>query len=74
MPENSERTSVDIVRAGDEELKWLAQGNSIFYKSDTQGFDEVIATSLSADFGTKFAAASSSFGASLEKSMMNTDS
>jgi FkbM family methyltransferase len=50
MPEIFERTSVEIVRAGDEELKWLAQSKPIFYKSDTQGFDEVIATSLSPDF------------------------
>jgi FkbM family methyltransferase len=50
MPEIFQRTSVEIVRAGDEELKWMAQSKPIFYKSDTQGFDEVIATSLSPDF------------------------
>jgi FkbM family methyltransferase len=50
MPQSFERTSVRIVRAGDEEGKWLAHGKPIFYKSDTQGSDEVIATSLSADF------------------------
>jgi len=50
MPEKFESTSVEIVRAGDEERKWLAQGKRIFYKSDTQGYDEVIATSLSPDF------------------------
>jgi FkbM family methyltransferase len=50
MPENFETTSIEIVRAEDEERKWLADGKPIFYKSDTQGFDEVIATSLSPDF------------------------
>jgi FkbM family methyltransferase len=50
MPENFERTSVEIVKAEDEERKWLAHGKPIFYKSDTQGFDEVIATSLSSVF------------------------
>jgi FkbM family methyltransferase len=50
MPESFETTSIEIVTAGDEERKWLADGKPIFYKSDTQGFDEVIATSLSPDF------------------------
>jgi FkbM family methyltransferase len=50
MPENFGRTSVEIVGAGDEEQKWMAQSKPIFYKSDTQGYDEVIATSLSPDF------------------------
>lgn len=50
MPTRFERTSVAIVRAADEEDKWLAHEQPIFYKSDTQGFDETIATSLSSDF------------------------
>jgi FkbM family methyltransferase len=50
MPKDFQRTSVDIVAAEDEEGKWLAHGHPVFYKSDTQGFDELIATSLSPDF------------------------
>jgi FkbM family methyltransferase len=50
MPPSFSKLSVNIVRASDEEPKWLQHGIPIIYKSDTQGFDETIATSLSADF------------------------
>lgn len=50
MPKSFGSTSVQVVRAGDEERKWLAHGKKIFYKSDTQGADESIATSLSREF------------------------
>jgi FkbM family methyltransferase len=50
MPREFATLSVDILRAGDAERAWLQHDSPIFYKSDTQGFDEVIATSLSEDF------------------------
>jgi hypothetical protein len=50
MPAHFERTTADIVEAGLEERKWLEHGTPIFYKSDTQGFDETIATSSSGAF------------------------
>lgn len=50
MPQRFASTSVDIVRAGEEQDKWLAFDIPIIYKSDTQGFDEVIATSLNQGF------------------------
>jgi FkbM family methyltransferase len=36
-----------------EEVKWLSSNKPIFYKSDTQGHDEIIATCLSLDFWNK---------------------
>ena len=47
---NYQTTSVKIVDATTEEEHWIATGNRIFYKSDTESHDEIIATSLSDDF------------------------
>jgi FkbM family methyltransferase len=45
--------SVSVRRAAVEESNWLSLNSPIFYKSDTQGFDEFIATDLSLDFWQK---------------------
>jgi FkbM family methyltransferase len=42
--------TVPVRRAADEAAAWRRAGLPIFYKSDTQGHDEVIATSLDLDF------------------------
>jgi FkbM family methyltransferase len=42
--------SVSVNRAADEEKNWLSLNEPILYKSDTQGFDEIIATDLSLNF------------------------
>ena len=47
MPENYRQTVVDILTASSQEEAWLAPGLPLLYKSDTQGFDEIIATALS---------------------------
>ena len=46
MPERFGRTEIDILPAHSQEEAWLSPGLPILYKSDTQGFDEIIATSL----------------------------
>lgn len=46
-------TSVRVRKASVEESNWTSLNCPIFYKSDTQGFDEVIATELSLDFWRK---------------------
>jgi len=53
MPAQFDRVSVQIRRAADEEAKWLQHDAPIFYKSDTQGHDETIATSLSPEFWSR---------------------
>jgi len=50
MPDNKTQITVDVLAAQSEEGKWLSSGLPIFYKSDTQGFDEKIATALSLEF------------------------
>ena len=50
MPDNKTQITVDVLAAQSEERKWLSSGLPIFYKSDTQGFDEKIATALSLEF------------------------
>ncbi len=47
MPETFGQTTIDILTAGSQEEAWLASGLPLLYKSDTQGFDEIIATALS---------------------------
>jgi FkbM family methyltransferase len=44
---------VDCIKAELAEAEWLSTGLPIFYKSDTQGLDEKIATSLSITFWEK---------------------
>ena len=43
-----DKTTIDVRAARQESKEWLSSGLPIFYKSDTQGHDETIATS--ADF------------------------
>ena len=50
MPDNKTQITVDVLVAQSEESKWLSSGLPIIYKSDTQGFDEKIATALSFEF------------------------
>ena len=52
MPAGREcaRISVPVQSAEAETLDWLAPGLPIFYKSDTQGHDEIIATSIGIAF------------------------
>lgn len=51
MPPDYQTISVDIGRGGEESEKWLDSWHGRFiYKSDTQGFDETIATSFDFDF------------------------
>ena len=47
MPPDYVTTRVAAVSAAMEAEKWVAEGQAIFYKSDTQGFDESIATHIS---------------------------
>lgn len=46
MPAKFSTTTVEIRDAFRESQRWLARSNLVFYKSDTQGFDELIATQL----------------------------
>lgn len=50
MPEQFTISEVKVISAFNEQLKWLATSCPIFYKSDTQGYDETIAVSFSLDF------------------------
>lgn len=50
MPARHDSISADMWSAGAQEGDWLSSGVPIFYKSDTQGLDELIATSLSDGF------------------------
>ncbi len=50
MPDNKTQIKVDVLVAQSEERKWLSSNLPIFYKSDTQGSDEKIATALSLEF------------------------
>lgn len=51
MPANYRSTKVDVKEAHAEGLRWLEENDGRFiYKSDTQGFDEVISTSLDITF------------------------
>jgi len=52
VPPNHQKSVVDVLDGANEEIKWLdsARANAIFYKSDTQGFDELIATTFSMKF------------------------
>jgi FkbM family methyltransferase len=44
MPKRHKKTIVKTVNVADECTAWLGGGSRIFYKSDTEGFDEWIAT------------------------------
>ena len=35
---------INTINATEESFRWLKQGHSILYKSDTQGYDEILAT------------------------------
>lgn len=50
MPPVYRESKVEVVNAATQEDRWLASGRPIFYKSDTQGHDELIATALSDHF------------------------
>ena len=49
MPAEHIRTSVEVKDVGAECADWMERGRRVFYKSDTQGFDEVIATAIRAE-------------------------
>ena len=46
MPRDFRTTTVQAIAGREEAEKWLTLGRPIFYKSDTQGFDEIIATNF----------------------------
>src|SRR6185312_5111779 len=48
---------VTLVDAKSEARTWLASGRRLFYKSDTQGYDEVIANALDLSFWDQVAGA-----------------
>ncbi len=52
VPPNHQKSLVDVLDGANEQIKWLesARDNAIFYKSDTQGFDELIATTFGMQF------------------------
>ena len=50
MPENYEKISVPVVDVNSEAQKWVANEMPIFYKSDTQGLDESIITTIDFEF------------------------
>jgi len=50
MPEKYHVSQIKLLSAAREESKWMSHGLPIFYKSDTQGNDELIATNLSDSF------------------------
>ena len=50
MPSSYTTIRVEIVGVRHEANKWADEGLPIFYKSDTQGFDEKIAAALDLDF------------------------
>jgi len=52
MDSNMSQIEVEVLAADIEEKRWLSSGLPIFYKSDTQGFDEKIASCLTLDFWT----------------------
>lgn len=47
---NAHKTTVEILSAKLESKKWLSKDSLIFYKSDTQGYDQTIAATLGIDF------------------------
>jgi len=53
MPADYRQSTVEILDASTQEIFWLSYNKPVFYKSDTQGHDESIATSLSDDFWTR---------------------
>jgi FkbM family methyltransferase len=50
MPADFTTTTVEVRSAAAESRRWLAGGRPIFYKSDTQGYDELIATQFDLPF------------------------
>jgi FkbM family methyltransferase len=53
VPGSNANIKVVVLSAQSEEMKWVDSGMPIYYKSDTQGFDEKIATALSMHFWHK---------------------
>ena len=54
MPANYKTMQVRIEHANKEKDRWLRENDGMFiYKSDTQGYDEVIATSFDFDFWSR---------------------
>lgn len=49
MPAAHLETRVRVLAAATEAARWMAPGVRLFYKSDTQGFDEAIAGALPPD-------------------------
>jgi FkbM family methyltransferase len=49
MPTKHSKMSVQTKDAADECTTWMASGRRIFYKSDTEGFDEVVAARILPD-------------------------
>jgi FkbM family methyltransferase len=50
MPPKRIISSVETKKAAVECAAWMDRGRRVFYKSDTQGFDEVIATAIQPEF------------------------
>jgi FkbM family methyltransferase len=50
MPAEHASTVVEAISALNESRRWLAHASPVFYKSDTQGYDEFIATQLDPRF------------------------
>ena len=53
MTGNYRQSPVEIAEASTQEVLWLSYNKPIFYKSDTQGHDELIATALSDRFWSR---------------------
>lgn len=65
-------STVKVIDALSEQLKWTEIDKPIFYKSDTQGFDELIATTYDTDFWSKVECASFELWR-VNKPELNTD-
>lgn len=63
---------VKVINALGEQSKWTAIDKPVFYKSDTQGFDELIATTYDTDFWSKVECASFELWR-VDKPELNTD-
>ncbi len=50
VPDGADFADVEIRPSVEEQAKWLSSGEEVIFKSDTQGFDEAIATSLDLEF------------------------
>jgi FkbM family methyltransferase len=65
-------STINVINALNEQLKWESLNRPIFYKSDTQGFDELIATTYNTKFWEKVECASFELWR-IEKPELNKD-